>query len=103
MYKHLKPGVAYSKDGITLDLLDGLLGAAHVYGQHGYDFVVTSLGDGVHKENSLHYVGRAADLRVRHVPAEKRQALLRAIRAALTPQYDVILESDHIHLEYDPK
>lgn len=56
-------------------------------------------GDGVHGEHSLHYQGRAVDLRVldfAHVWAA-------ALTARLGPGWDVVLERDHLHVEYDSK
>lgn len=64
--------------------------------------VVTSLRDGVHLPNSLHYKGLAADLRTRHLTPERRAQWAAAIRVALGDDFDVLDEGDHIHLEFDP-
>jgi hypothetical protein len=101
-YRHLKDTVALAPPGIHLALLDALLTAADVYARWGYPLVVTSLGDSQHTPHSLHYEGKAADLRVRHLPIHDRPAVVRELQHALGPQYDVLLEVDHIHLEYDP-
>lgn len=60
---------------------------------------VTSVRDGVHMEGSLHYVGRAFDF---VHPMMSRASALR-LRGHLGPQYDVIFEEDHIHVEFDPR
>ena len=61
--------------------------------------VITSGRDGVHKEGSFHYQGKAFDLRTWHV----LEALNAALKEEFGPHYDVLLEKDHIHVEYDPK
>ena len=61
--------------------------------------VITSGRDGKHKVDSFHYTGKAFDLRTNHV----LQALTDAIKDELGPHYDVLLETDHIHVEWDPK
>jgi len=68
-----------------------------------YRCVVTSAFDGQHKPGSLHYVGRALDFRIWDVPSEERADLAAHIRDRLGPDFDVVLEANHIHIEYDPK
>lgn len=65
--------------------------------------VITSASDGVHGPNSLHYKGKALDLRTNNIPRHALPALHADLKAALGPQFDVVLESDHIHVEWDPK
>lgn len=66
--------------------------------------VVTSLVDGQHKQGSLHYVGRAADIRTHDFTEPEKQRVFQALRLLLDKRgFDVVLESDHIHMEYDPK
>jgi hypothetical protein len=64
---------------------------------------ITAGEDGKHKHNSLHYKGLALDFRTRHVPPGLRPALAEAVRLALGPQFDVVLHSTHLHVEFDPK
>lgn len=66
-------------------------------------FVVTSLYDGTHLPNSFHYKGRAADLRTRHLDAASVDRMWKLLAQTLGPGWDVILESDHIHIEFDPR
>jgi hypothetical protein len=68
------------------------------------EFVVTSVNDGKHRQGSLHYEGLAFDIRTwaLKTAADKEHAL-RELKRALGPDYDVILEADHIHIEFDPK
>jgi hypothetical protein len=66
-------------------------------GTEGYD------GDGVHKSGSLHYSGYAFDCRTRYFDSARVQTVAKAIREKLGRDYDVLVEKDHIHVEYDPK
>ena len=74
-----------------------------VYRDFGEAAVITSGTDGRHMEGSLHYCGNAFDFRTRHVQPDDRMALATTLSAALGEEFDVVLESDHIHVEFDPK
>ena len=63
---------------------------------------VTSVADSKHGPASLHYVGYAVDIRIRELHNNPK-LLSDALRSALVDDYDVILESNHIHVEYQPK
>jgi len=88
---------------LKTEMLLGLIVADSVYQGFGRELVVTSLCDSRHSRTSLHYVGYAADLRIRDIPAGELQDVVCDLRKALTGDYDVVLEADHIHLEYQPK
>jgi len=64
---------------------------------------ITSASDGVHGPNSLHYSGNALDIRTRMLTAGQKENVYKQLRIALGEQFDVILEADHIHIEFDPK
>jgi hypothetical protein len=96
------------KTGVTGELMPPLAFALAsvqvVYGWFGLkDLVVTSLRDGEHMKGSLHARGYAADLRTSNVELRKHPALAAAIKAQLGPAFDVALEPDHIHVEFDPE
>lgn len=75
-----------------------------VYRDVNLQLVVTSITDGKHKEGSLHYKGLAFDLRTRDLSETEKQKILFRLKYLLEPQgYDVLIEADHIHIEYDPK
>ena len=67
------------------------------------DCVITSANDSKHGPNSLHYKGQALDLRTRHLNGQGLQAVYLKLKESLGEQFDVVLESDHIHVEWDPK
>lgn len=88
------------------ELLLAISVAQGVYEEYGFDCVITSLFDGKHGANTLHQrdgICRAVDLRINHLPNELIVPIHTDIRTALPGCYDVVLEKDHIHLEYDRK
>lgn len=97
----LKTGV--KAQGLRPEMLLGIMAAQEVYRAHGFPVVITSLLDGTHSATSLHYSGCAVDLRTRHVPKSEQQQIRDEIKEALGEDYDVILESTHIHMEYQPR
>lgn len=64
---------------------------------------ITSGTDGPHSRSSLHHVGHAIDLRTRHLEAGEPNAIADDLRSCLGPSWDVVVESDHIHLEWQPQ
>jgi hypothetical protein len=97
----LKEGVVIG--GIRPELLFALNVCDAVYNAHGQELVITAIKDGKHSATSLHYSGCAADLRTRYFNANEAKVVAQEIRDRLGVDYDVILEKDHIHLEYQPK
>lgn len=99
MRLELKHGVKVS--GIAPEMVLAAVVAACVYEDIGADCVITSCKDGQHSANSLHYSGKAIDLRTRDLAPEIRKEVALSIAAALGPEFDVVDEIDHIHLEHD--
>ena len=69
---------------------------------------VTSANDGRHKKGSLHYKNRAYDIRIKNIVGILEFPLVartwaERMQVALGDDYDVVLEEDHIHVEYDPE
>jgi len=78
-----------------------------VFEKVGLEFVVTSGQEGQHWAGSLHFYGYAFDGR-RYPYGEimlpvgvSMEEILQLIRAKLGPEYDVILEPNHFHVEWD--
>lgn len=65
--------------------------------------VVTSVVDGKHSSGSLHYTGSAFDMRTRHLRPSEVDSIANQLRAALTDEFDVVVEETHIHVEFQPK
>jgi hypothetical protein len=97
----LKPGVRIA--GLRPEILFAIATAERVCAEMGVDCVVTACVDGVHKAGSLHYCGLAVDLRSHDSrPGDADKAIAR-IRQCLGADYDVVLENDHVHVEFDQK
>ena len=68
-----------------------------------YEMTITSGNDGIHMKNSKHYKNEAIDIRTRNMNEQNKVLTQVWIKKWLGINYDVILESNHIHIEYDPK
>lgn len=67
------------------------------------EFVVTSCTDGQHMVGSLHYKGRAWDLRSNNLLPAEQVKYAEAAKVELGKEWDFITEGDHFHAEFDPK
>lgn len=97
----IKPGVRIT--GMRPEILLAAVAAERVYDKAGFEFTITACVDGKHTTGSLHYAGAAIDIRTRHVPADKLPNILSQIKECLAADFDVLRESDHIHIEFQPK
>lgn len=70
-----------------------------VFAIESQELVITSTYEGNHMAGSLHYADLAVDVR----RYDQGSTVKRAIELDLGNDYDVVLKSDHIHIEYDPK
>lgn len=97
----LKPGVVWNPSA-ELARADSI--AQSIYAALGVPYIVTSGTDGKHNPGSLHPFGDAMDLRRWDLDAiGKTATAVSQLRGALGPNFDVVLESNHIHVEFDPK
>ena len=100
----LKTGVDVG--GIQPEVLLGLEICHGVFTRLGMPLVVTACLDGKHMTGSKHYVGQAVDMRLpsKYSIEPLIDVMVQAeCRVHLGLQYDLVLEKDHLHLEYDPK
>lgn len=94
-----------AKQGVSLTTLDPVMFFALYQASRAYqlagatELVVTSTTDGEHMPRSLHYRGLAVDLRL--PPRASTDEVVSRLKQYL-PQFDVILETTHVHVEYDP-
>ena len=105
----------FLKDGVELvggggqtlypTLLDALHDVDRLFEQHSSPCVITSAWDGKHSTKSLHYEGKAVDLRTWYLKDSElfAQALQDHLNRIYARTFDVVFEPDHIHLEYDPR
>lgn len=77
--------------------------ADRIYQRHGADAVITSLIDDKHSKGSFHYNGLGMDLRTKNLNSSQVHIVHEKLKHALGPDFDVILESHHIHVEFQPK
>lgn len=93
--------------GLEKEMQPVLKNAANIWlNVAGVDLVVASARDGLHSSGSLHYYGYAVDLRTwtkdhRQMSREEKDDLADRLRHVIGTNYDVIVEGDHIHVEYD--
>lgn len=89
--------------GLKAEALLALIVTDQVMEKHGIKrCVLTSAADGEHSENSYHYGGDAIDIRDWYFDSdEQKEVVVAEIRARLTKEYDVVVESTHIHIEFD--
>ena len=88
--------------GISNELLFAMFVTDAVLNRYGSVLVITSINDGKHSSGSLHYSGNAFDFRTWYI-VDKEEEVMDDLREALRDSYDVVLEDDHIHVEYQPK
>lgn len=74
-----------------------------VYGRYDVPCIVTAGSDGHHGEHSKHYTNEALDLRVFHLKPDDIQPVVKGLKELLGKDFDIVLEKDHVHVEYDPK
>lgn len=99
------------KDGVQPQGLVRIFCAASTVAVPGQPatLTITSCIDGVHAKRSRHYELAALDFRSKDFPdLATKQAWVAAMKAALGPDFDVILEhvgklNEHFHLEHDRK
>ena len=96
---HLKKGVRIH--GIMAELVLAIVIADQIYGELGQPTTwVTSVIDGQHMRASIHYIGGAVDL---GLPGARGITARDRIAHRIGSDFDVVLEDDHIHLEWQPK
>lgn len=93
------------KQGVLGDPSNAMLKARnkiHRYYQNtfGEDLFITSIRDGNHSAGSLHYRGDAEDYRFPKARFGSQDH--EYIKNILGPNYDVVVERSHLHVEYDP-
>lgn len=102
MPKRIKKGVSIR--GLHPQMLVAWDAVEEVYDEYNVDAVLTSAVDGTHSLGSLHYVGYAIDTRTRDFPTQaQKQEARDKIAEILGAEFDVVLEANHIHIEFQPK
>lgn len=71
-----------------------------IFNLYNLEAVITSTYEGDHMVSSLHYANDAIGIRK---PPHSETLILESIRRDLGKDFDVVMETDHYHIEYDPK
>lgn len=95
----IKKGVSLAGMSPTLSIATQIV--EPILAKYGQELVITSCMDGRHKRSSAHYTGMAIDLRIWDITDADR--CVAEMQRHLGGNYDVIVEVDHIHLEFDPE
>lgn len=88
--------------GLRSEILFAICVVDEIFAQYGVEAVITSGIDGKHSRGSIHYSGGAVDLRSRDFADGDAERAVAKVKDALGPDFDVILEHNHIHMEYQP-
>ena len=94
----IKAGVDISR--LNREIRRTLPKVQNVLDEWGEEIIITSTYEGNHGLHSLHYCNDAYDIRL---PKYNPVGVAANCRTTLGKDFDVELEKDHIHIEYDPK
>lgn len=97
----LKNGVSIK--GLKPEILFAIMVTNEVYKSFGFELVITSIMDGKHSSGSFHYKGMAFDCRTSMLSGQQKIDIVRTLKDKMDESFDIVLESTHIHIEYDPK
>lgn len=98
----IKQGVILA--GLDIRMRPALIAAERVWKEYGQPEGVTiTCGlDGTHSAGSFHYYGLAVDCRTRYWDDMTTADVAQRLRYLLGGDFDVVIHSSHIHIEYDP-
>jgi len=88
--------------GLNIKMRRVLVAADKIWGELGQELVITSGLEGEHSAGSLHYYGRAVDMRTRYFDNATKKLAHRTLSDELDDRYNIIVHPSHIHVEYDP-
>lgn len=93
--------------GLGVEMKQAISVVANIYKKYGYTLCITAGTDGKHMSGSKHYEGNAIDCRIwglkeagffKIIPNDLQEAL-----DDFKSGYQVVIEGDHYHIEWDPK
>lgn len=97
-------------NGLSPQIISAIYITDYIYRINNVEMVVTSAKDGTHSKDSLHYSGNAFDTRIKNITGYEISGnkvavgIFLELQTVLLPLgFDVVLEENHIHIEYDPK
>lgn len=87
--------------GLDIRMRPVLIVADRLWNLSGQELVITCGLNGNHSASSLHYYGRAVDLRTRYFDDNVKKKIIKDMTRILGYSYDVVSHKSHIHVEYD--
>lgn len=99
----LKNGVKIK--GIQPETVMGIMFAESIWKTLGTNdpLFITSVTDGKHMDNSLHYKGYGFDIRTNFLSNAQKMVLFESLKKYMDLEFDIVNEKSHIHVEFDPK
>lgn len=91
------------KTGVTPRNLIIAAALANVAEEEKLELVITAGTDGKHMVGSKHYTGEALDIRTSNLTQGQILLVMSGLKHRLGSSYDVLIEADHVHVEFDPK
>ncbi len=89
--------------GLRPEMVVALIITKDAFMGRGANCVITSGIEGRHGRGSLHLVGAALDFRTGSMSREQVSEIAVEIRDGLGVDFDVVVESSHLHIEFQPK
>lgn len=77
-----------------------ILVSEYIFAKYGQQLTLFHTYDGKHKARSLHFKNRAIDV---NLPTNNKELILSDLVFFMGKDFDVVPETDHLHIEYDPK
>ena len=97
----IKKGVSIL--GLKPEIILGFVIIKSAFNRHGYVCRLTSGVDGKHMNHSHHKKGLAIDIGIRGVPRDELEKIINECYECLGDEFQLIVEGNHIHCEFDPK
>ena len=95
----LKKGISLA--GLRAEIIPAMIIVNDYFKNLNKPFVITSGSEGVHMQGSKHYIGEAFDLRTFELTPAELDDLVNDLNVLLSNNYDIVRESDHVHIEWD--
>jgi hypothetical protein len=73
-----------------------------LFRNYHHDLTITSITDGAHSPKSYHRFGMAFDFRTVGIPKASINGIVGLFKRSM-PGWDIVIESDHGHVEFDPR
>ena len=86
--------------GIRPELVLVLIAVREIEHELRLDVWVTAIVNGRHRHESSHYLGCAVDV---DDVGDRNELLASELETRLPPDYDVIDEGSHVHIQFEPK